>query len=95
MGLANSSTPISPAIAPIHNALHEAQARGLPRNPAREAELARVMEQSQRTYAEMRRRAIPVVIGGDYGFVSTPQGVMADHEARERNVGGEVLCKVF
>ena len=63
-----------PAIAPIHNALHEAEARGLPRNPAREAELARVMEQSQRTYAEMRRRGIPVVIGGDYGFVATPQG---------------------
>ena len=28
-------------------------------------------------------------------IVSTPQGVMADHEARERNVGGELLCKVF
>jgi small subunit ribosomal protein S8 len=28
-------------------------------------------------------------------ILSTPQGVMADHEARERNVGGEVLCKVF
>ena len=63
-----------PAIAPIHNALHEADARGLPRNPVREAELARVMEESRRTYAEMRRRGIPVVIGGDYGFVSTPQG---------------------
>ena len=23
------------------------------------------------------------------------QGVMADHEAREKNVGGEVLCQVF
>jgi small subunit ribosomal protein S8 len=28
-------------------------------------------------------------------ILSTPQGVMADHEAREKNVGGEVLCKVF
>ena len=28
-------------------------------------------------------------------IISTPQGVMADHEARERNVGGEVLCRVF
>ena len=27
--------------------------------------------------------------------VSTPKGVMADHAARENNVGGEVLCKVF
>ncbi|MEI7970473.1 MAG: amidohydrolase family protein [Betaproteobacteria bacterium] len=64
----------SPAIAPIHNALFEAEARGLPRNPAREADLARVLDQAQHTYAEMRRRGIPVVIGGDYGFVSTPQG---------------------
>ncbi|MIL09812.1 30S ribosomal protein S8, partial [Salmonella enterica subsp. enterica] len=22
-------------------------------------------------------------------------GVMADHEAREQNVGGEILCQVF
>jgi small subunit ribosomal protein S8 len=28
-------------------------------------------------------------------IISTPQGVMADHEAREKNVGGEVLCTVF
>lgn len=28
-------------------------------------------------------------------ILSTSQGVMADHEARERNVGGEVLCKIF
>ena len=27
--------------------------------------------------------------------VSTPQGVMADHKAREANIGGEVLCQVF
>lgn len=66
-----------PAIAPIHNGLYEAEARGLPRNPVREAQLARVMEDSQRTYAEMRRRGIPVVIGGDYGFVATPQGTNA------------------
>ena len=27
--------------------------------------------------------------------VSTPKGVMADHEARTAHVGGEVLCQVF
>ena len=27
--------------------------------------------------------------------VSTPKGVMADHEARDANVGGEILCTVF
>lgn len=28
-------------------------------------------------------------------IVSTPMGVMADYQAREKNVGGEVLCQVF
>lgn len=28
-------------------------------------------------------------------IVSTPKGVMADHEARTAHVGGEVLCQVF
>lgn len=27
--------------------------------------------------------------------VSTPRGVMSDHDARTQNVGGEVLCQVF
>jgi len=28
-------------------------------------------------------------------IVSTPKGVMADHAARDANVGGEILCTVF
>ena len=28
-------------------------------------------------------------------ILSTPKGVMADHDARDANVGGEVLCTVF
>ncbi len=28
-------------------------------------------------------------------IVSTPQGVMSDTDARAKNVGGEVLCRVF
>jgi small subunit ribosomal protein S8 len=28
-------------------------------------------------------------------ILSTPQGVMTDNSAREKNVGGEVLCQVF
>jgi small subunit ribosomal protein S8 len=27
--------------------------------------------------------------------VSTPKGVMSDHEARNQNVGGELICRVF
>jgi small subunit ribosomal protein S8 len=29
------------------------------------------------------------------GVVSTSQGVLSDEEARQKNVGGEVLCKIF
>src|SRR5215208_2900089 len=28
-------------------------------------------------------------------ILSTPKGVMADHDAREQNLGGEILCTVF
>ena len=28
-------------------------------------------------------------------ILSTPKGVMADHSARDANVGGELLCTVF
>ena len=28
-------------------------------------------------------------------IVSTSRGVMTDHEARQKNIGGEVLCSVF
>ena len=28
-------------------------------------------------------------------ILSTPKGVMADHDARDANVGGEIICTVF
>ena len=41
-------------------------------------------------------KTMPRVADGlGVSILSTPKGVMADHEAREQNVGGEVLCKVF
>lgn len=54
----------------------------------------RVSKPGRRVYASVD--TMPRVADGlGITIVSTPQGVMADHEARERNVGGEVLCKVF
>ena len=39
---------------------------------------------------------IPAVNNGlGISIVSTPVGVLADHEAREKNVGGEILCQVY
>ena len=56
--------------------------------------IERVSKPGRRVYASVD--TMPRVSDGlGTTIVSTPQGVMADHEARERNVGGEVLCKIF
>ena len=57
-------------------------------------EISRVSKPGRRVYASVK--TLPRVANGlGITIVSTPQGVMADHEAREKNVGGEVLCTVF
>jgi imidazolonepropionase-like amidohydrolase len=68
---------VGPAIGLIHNTLHEAEAWGITRAMARDLGMERCMENSQRTYEQMRKRGIRVVIGGDYGFAWTPQGTNA------------------
>src|ERR1700730_1803518 len=37
----------------------------------------------------------PYRAGLGISIVSTPQGVMSDSDARAKNVGGEVICRVF
>jgi len=57
-------------------------------------EIARVSKPGRRVYASVR--ALPRVNNGlGVAIVSTPKGVMADHDARDANVGGEILCTVF
>ena len=57
-------------------------------------EIARVSKPGRRVYASVKN--LPRVAKGlGIAVVSTPQGVMADHDARDKNVGGEVLCTVF
>ena len=57
-------------------------------------EIQRVSKPGRRVYAAVE--AMPRVDNGlGITIVSTPKGVMADHAAREANVGGEILCKVF
>ncbi|MBM3623940.1 MAG: 30S ribosomal protein S8, partial [Alphaproteobacteria bacterium] len=57
-------------------------------------QIERVSRPGRRVYAAVG--AVPRVANGlGVTIVSTPKGVMADHAARENNVGGEVLCKVF
>jgi small subunit ribosomal protein S8 len=41
-------------------------------------------------------QAVPRVLGGmGISILSTNQGLMTDREARERRVGGEILCQVW
>jgi small subunit ribosomal protein S8 len=57
-------------------------------------EIERVSKPGRRVYASVK--ALPRVNNGlGIAIVSTPKGVMADHEARDANVGGEVICTVF
>lgn len=56
--------------------------------------IERVSRPGRRVYASVKN--IPSVASGlGVSILSTPKGVMADHEARAANVGGEVLCRVF
>lgn len=56
--------------------------------------IERVSKPGRRVYASVKN--LPRVANGlGVSILSTPRGVMADHEAREQNVGGEILCRVF
>ena len=57
-------------------------------------EMARVSKPGRRVYVAVRN--LPRINNGlGVAILSTPKGVMADHDARDANVGGEVLCTVF
>jgi small subunit ribosomal protein S8 len=57
-------------------------------------EIARVSKPGRRVYASVK--TMPRINNGlGVAILSTPKGVMADHAARDANVGGEVLCTVF
>jgi small subunit ribosomal protein S8 len=57
-------------------------------------EIQRISKPGRRVYSSVK--TIPRVADGlGVSILSTPKGVMADHEARNQNVGGEVLCRVF
>ena len=57
-------------------------------------EITRVSKPGRRVYSSVK--SLPRVANGlGISILSTPKGVMADHSAREQNVGGEVICRVF
>jgi len=63
-------------------------------NGRSEFEIERVSKPGRRVYSSVR--SIPRVSNGlGVAILSTPQGVMSDAEARDRNIGGEVICTIF
>jgi small subunit ribosomal protein S8 len=58
------------------------------------AGIKRVSKPGLRVYTQADK--LPRVLGGlGVAVLSTSQGLMTDREARERRVGGEVLCYVW
>jgi|TARA_R110000751_G_scaffold77188_2_gene155673 small subunit ribosomal protein S8 len=57
-------------------------------------QIDRVSTPGRRVYSKIKD--LPKVYNGlGIAVLSTPKGVLSDQEAREQNVGGEILCKVF
>jgi small subunit ribosomal protein S8 len=56
-------------------------------------EITRVSKPGRRVYSRATELSGPSAGQGIY-VLSTDRGVISDREARERNAGGEVLCKI-
>jgi len=57
-------------------------------------DIKRVSKPGRRVY--VAADSIPKVLNGfGISILSTSRGVITDQEARESNVGGEILCKVW
>lgn len=57
-------------------------------------ELSRVSKPGRRVYSKIKDLG-RFYNGLGISVISTPKGVLSDNEAREQNVGGEILCRVF
>ena len=57
-------------------------------------EITRVSKQGRRIYT--KADSIPKIQSGlGIAIVSTSKGIMSDNDARSKNIGGEIICKVF
>ena len=57
-------------------------------------EIKRVSKPGRRIYA--KATSIPKIQNGlGLAIISTSKGIMSDNDARIKNVGGEIICRVF
>jgi imidazolonepropionase-like amidohydrolase len=68
---------VGPAIGLIWNTIHEAAEFGITPEVVAHLGMQRNLDMACKTYHELRKRGVRVVIGGDYGFAWTPQGTNA------------------
>ncbi len=68
---------VAPAIGLLHNLLYEAEPWGITYQKAEAAGVVDQFECAQRVFAELRKRGVRVLVGGDYGFPWTPHGTNA------------------
>jgi imidazolonepropionase-like amidohydrolase len=68
---------VAPAIGLLHNLLYEAEPWGITYDKAKAAGVLDQFECAQRVFAELRKRGVRVLVGGDYGFPWTPHGTNA------------------
>lgn len=54
----------------------------------------RVSKPGRRVYSRAKELR-PVLNGMGISVISTSRGVISDREARQRNLGGEVLCEIW
>lgn len=56
--------------------------------------IRRISKPGRRVYSKCKEMR-PVMQGMGIRIISTSSGVVSDREARQRNLGGEVLCEVY
>ena len=57
-------------------------------------EIKRVSKPGRRIYA--KAISIPIIQNGlGLAIVSTSKGIMSDNDAKNQNIGGEIICRVF
>ncbi len=57
-------------------------------------EIKRVSKPGRRIYA--KADSIPIIQNGlVLAIVSTSKGIMSDNDAKNKNIGGEIICRVF
>jgi imidazolonepropionase-like amidohydrolase len=68
---------VAPAVGLLHNTIYEAGQWGITYEKAKSNGVVDQFEQAQLVFAELRKRRVRVIVGGDYGFPWTPHGTNA------------------